>query len=109
MKAYSAVLQTIIAIALCAIVAKLYMPSANAIGVHLGAPTRGDMLSVAKAAAGDQKKNLMKSLIDRIPLTGVEGDVSISEPIEVRGNVEVSGAVEVSGEVSIDGPVRLER
>jgi hypothetical protein len=109
MKAYSAVLQTIIAIALCAIVAKLYLPSANAIGVHIGAPTRGDMLSVAKAPAGDQRKNLMKSLLDRIPLTAVEGDVSISEPIEVTGSVQVSGEVEVSGEVSIDGPVQLER
>ncbi len=89
MKIYSLIVQTLTMICLGAIVAKLYVPQANDIGVHLGAPTQLDIDAVRHGATPDQTAAI-KELVRRIPLTRVHGDVSISEPVEVTGSVEIT-------------------
>lgn len=88
MKAYSLFLQTVVALALCAIVAKLYFPAADAIGVHIGAPNQGDMEAVKQLDA-TSRPNAVAQLRKRIPLTRVQGDVEVSGSVSIEGPVEI--------------------
>lgn len=101
--AYSKSLLTVIAVALCAITAKLYLPMANRIGPHVGAPTRGD-LAAARTSSSTNSSAEMRQLKLDVPLSWIDGG-----DVEVSGSVSVDQPVEVTGSVSIDGPVEIEQ
>lgn len=88
---YTKAVLTLIAAALCAITAKLYLPAANRIGPHIGSPTRYDLFMLKDMKDGDQRNSSLKQIKLDVPLNWIDG-----------GNVDVSGSVSIDGPVSID-------
>ena len=91
---YPNILLTIIALALCAITAKLYLSAADRVGPHLGAPTTGDYLALSQSAlTDDERVERARQLNSATPRVNVDG-----------GNLNV----EVLGQISVQDPIRIE-
>lgn len=76
---------TVIALMLCLITAKLYLPSFNRIGTHLGGPTRQDLLDARKIKEEELRKEAFYQLKRDVPIVWVEGgDVSVSGSVELN-------------------------
>jgi hypothetical protein len=89
---YTKSLLTIIAVALCAITVKLYVPAANRLGPNIGGPTLSDMFSAKEIQNESRRAAAIRKVSRDAPIVFVGG-----------------GNVDVSGEVSIHGPVEINR
>lgn len=93
---YANIVLTIIALLLGAAVAKLYLPSAQEVGLSLTPPTRGEAMAIQKITDPKLRSARLADLRSRLPAIYVAGG-----NLEVAGSVDVDNTVEVEGEVSI--------
>ena len=87
---YSHVLLTVIALLLCAIVAKLYLPAAQAVGPQLGAPTLGDMAAASNVTDPLLRRQRQDEVRSRMPLSVVRGGVDVNNTVQVEGEVSIN-------------------
>lgn len=87
---YSNVLLTVIALLLCAIVAKLYIPVAQVIGPQLSAPTLGDMTAASSIHDPELRQQRQNEVRSRMPISFVNGSVGVNNTVQVEGEVSVN-------------------
>lgn len=85
---YQNVVLTIIAVLLGAIVAKLYIPSAQHIGPRTSFPTRAELMAAGKAGDTDQVR-LLNSQAPVVWLAGGSVDAEITNTVGVTGEVAI--------------------
>jgi hypothetical protein len=94
---YTNTLLTIIALLLCAIAAKLYIPATQEYGIRISHPTVGDVRNARSIKDQKEKREEIEELRARTPVFYVSGgDIDVSgSSIEVRNTVEVEGKVSI--------------
>jgi hypothetical protein len=83
---YQDVVLTLIAVLLGAIVAKLYLPAAQEIGIRLSPPTLGD-LSAARQQGSPRSFQEIRSQVPVVWLNGGNADVEVTNTVDVRGEL----------------------
>lgn len=93
---YQNIILTIIALLLCAIVAKIYLPAAQLIGPQISLPTRGDAAAARKIIDPADRRARLEEIRSRVPVVWVSGG-----EVEVSGSVDVDNTVDIEGEVAV--------